>query len=205
MTAGEFVTQAKAIASNYNTVYDLGAYGRYVGDNTFAFDCSGLVKSIGWGFDGSFDNLGGGTMNVNVPNTTAGGLISSCHHVSTDFSEVLPGELLYLYRNPDATGEHCAIYVGNGLAVEATVNWGLSGVIYSSVYGLNPTEYLTRMRYDWQSHGRLPWIDYSGLYLDGDELVYLDEFGNRPDLSGVKTLTCTFDLITGVMQNVLGF
>lgn len=78
-------------------------------------------------------------------------MIAKCRQVSTNFSNVQVGEFLWMPG-------HCAVYIGDGLAVEATPKWE-NRVQITAVgnIGAKPG-YHSRW---WERHGKLPYIDYS--------------------------------------------
>ena len=112
-------------------------------DGTRAFDCSGLIKSILWGYTGDDTATGGAKYASNgVPDLSASGLINKCYGVSTDMSTVTPGEVVYM------TG-HIGVYVGGGYVVESSPKWG---------NGVQRTELTARK---WLKHGFLPYVEYT--------------------------------------------
>lgn len=78
-------------------------------------------------------------------------MIGKCSHVSSDFSDIQIGELLWCEG-------HVGIYIGGGLGVECTPRWD-GGVQITAVgnIGAKPG-YNTRT---WSNHGRLPYVSYS--------------------------------------------
>ena len=122
MTNKEFVLKLLDIASHYKTVYMLGCFGAPVSESLitgkakqlpawytsqkqaqlrkliskgyFAFDCVNLIKGILWGWTGDPKATYGGAKytSAGVPDTNADGMIKLCKDVSTDFSDILPGE-----------------------------------------------------------------------------------------------------------------
>lgn len=176
-----FANKAKDIAQNYKTLYVMGAFGaclytrnkkRYSTNNdynrqtdrtekimaasndTFAFDCCGLIKGVLWGWSGKTNplyNYGGAAYESNdVPDIGANAMIDACSDVSTDFSEIEVGEAVW-------TTGHIGIYIGNGLAVEATPSWQ-DKVQITAVRNIGrPKGYNSRT---WKKHGKLPWIEY---------------------------------------------
>ena len=78
-------------------------------------------------------------------------MIGKCSNVSTNFSTIEVGELLW-------TEGHVGIYIGDGLGVECTPKWK-GGVQITAVgnIGTKPG-YNTRT---WSKHGKLPYVDYS--------------------------------------------
>lgn len=112
-------------------------------DGTRAFDCSGLIKSILWGYVGDETATGGAKYGSNgVPDLSASGLINKCYGVSTDMSTVTPGEVVYM------TG-HIGVYVGGGYVIESSPKWK---------NGVQRTELTARK---WLKHGRLPYVEYA--------------------------------------------
>ena len=112
-------------------------------DGTRAFDCSGLIKSILWGYTGDETATGGAKYASNgVPDLSASGLINKCYGVSTDMSTVTTGEVVYM------TG-HIGVYVGDGYVVESSPKWK---------NGVQRTELTARK---WLKHGFLPYVEYN--------------------------------------------
>lgn len=174
MTFQEFIDKAVEI-SKTKTAYMWGTYGRpitdalidakrkqypkqytdsrvtklraLVGQGYHAWDCVGLIKGILWGWSGK-TNV---PYAVNgVPDADTKGMMRRCTHRSTDFSKILPGCIMY---KPG----HVGIYIGNGLAVEATSAWD-SKVMVTAVSNIGRKSGYKRK--SWTEHGRLPWIDY---------------------------------------------
>lgn len=118
--------------------------------DTFGFDCVCYVKSVLWGWKADPKASYGGAAYASngVPDIGPEEMIDRCSGVSTDFSELLPGEFLWMPG-------HCGIYLGDGLAVECTPIWK-DGVQVTAcnraVAGYN--------RRDWVRHGKLPYVDY---------------------------------------------
>lgn len=185
MKKKELVALARKIATEYKTVYVMGGVGGCLHDkgkaramknkynaaedrasiinaadaDTFGFDCVGLIKGILWGWCGDTNpayNYGGASFGSGgVPDVGADKMITLCSDVSTDFSTIDIGEMVWM-------SGHCGIYVGDGLVVESTPKWS-DGVQLSAVEELRGDYAKTRK---WTKHGRLPWVDYS--IQDGD-------------------------------------
>lgn len=120
--------------------------------DTWGFDCSCLIKAILWGWVGSKTKARGGAVykSNGVPDLGANYLILECTGVSTDFTKVEPGELLW-------SKGHVGIYIGNGLAVECTPAWK-NGVQITAVKNIGTKAgYPARV---WTKHGKLPYIKY---------------------------------------------
>ena len=166
--------KALKIAKNYKTNYFWGAFGWPTTNNNikrllnqypenyaylakaegsqFSFDCSGLVKAIIWDWNGSDDVYGGAKYNSNgLMDVNDEGLKAMCSNVSSNFSNIQVGELLF-------TSGHVGIYVGNGMAVEATPSWN-GGVQISAVGNIGTVAGLPTR--NWKCHGKFKLISYS--------------------------------------------
>lgn len=178
-TGKELAAACKAVAENHKTLYVLGAFGWPLnqsnkaralseqaynrGDarkakinaasaDTFGFDCCGLVKALLWGWSGDLTKGYGGAAyaSCGVPDKSADQLIKLCGGVSTDFSAVQVGELLWL-------SGHVGVYIGDGLAVECTHRWK-DGVQITVVHNIAKMSGVNGR--SWTKHGKLPYITY---------------------------------------------
>ena len=179
MTASEFVSKAKSIAGCYKTLYVMGCFGapmteankqRYIehheynrrpgpkaailaaSSDTFGFDCVCLVKGILWGWSGKKNDVYGGAKYCSngVPDIGADTIITKCSGVSTNFGDIILGELLW-------KSGHVGIYIGNGQAVECTPAWA-NCVQVTDVANILSTG--DRPARTWTKHGRLPYVSY---------------------------------------------
>lgn len=177
MKASEFVEKLEDIAKNYKTLYVMGCFGapmtrankaRYCSNHeynkratrtkmikaassdTFGFDCVNLIKGVLWGWSGNKKaTYGGAKYNANdVPDTNADGLIKLCSKVSSDFSNITVGEVVW-------TKGHVGVYIGDGLAVECTPSW--KNKVQITACNCKKSGYNTRT---WKKHGKLPYIKY---------------------------------------------
>ena len=174
MNNKEFAQKALEISKKYKTSYMLGAFGFQANNKNikrllnqcpenynwlaqaenadWLFDCVNLIKGIIWGWNGADATYGGAEYcSNNMPDIDADSLGLQCSSMSSNFNEIEVGEVLLMPG-------HCGIYVGGGLAVEATASWDAKVMITAvgnigKVAGLN-TRY-------WKSHGKLKQIDYS--------------------------------------------
>lgn len=189
MTAAEFVAKAKDIAENYKTTYMLGPWGwpttqamidRACGSEAngaknktwlsyanaikgkgFIFDCVGLIKGILWGWSGNLSkNYGGAGYACNgVPDIGADSMITKCSGVSTDFSNIVPGEVVWM-------SGHIGIYIGGGVVVESTPRWKW-GVQKSTILNVSKSQVSgTVGTRTWTKHGKLPYVSYTGAAAD---------------------------------------
>lgn len=179
-TARELAIAAKGVANNYKTIYMKGAFGApvteslikektgqypswytaerqktfrsLIGKGYFAFDCICLVKALLWNWVGDpKKEYGGATYEANgVPDEDTEVMISLCKGVTTDFTAIEVGELLWMKG-------HVGIYIGDGLAVECTTAWK-NCVQITAVHNIGKkTGYNGRK---WTKHGKLPYVSY---------------------------------------------
>lgn len=182
MNNHELVAQAKNIEANYKTGYVNGCFGasmtpshkeRYINngtdwnarnadtirgysEDTFGFDCVGLVKGILWGWSGDYNaNYGGATYASNgVPDATIEHLMQGFTDVWNDAQgpTIEVGELV-------ATRDwgHIGIFIGDGMCIEATPSWD-NGVQTSRCDNVDCFDY-PRTR-NWDVHCKCRYIDY---------------------------------------------
>ena len=180
MTAAAFVAKAIDAAKNHKTLYVMGCFGapmnatnkaRYSKNNeynrrperqaminaasadTFGFDCVCLIKGLLWGWKGDKSKIYGGASYASngVPDIGADTMITVCSGVSTNFSNIVPGEAVW-------KSGHIGIYIGDGLAVECTPAWANKVQITAVANIGSKSGYNART---WTKHGKLPYIDYS--------------------------------------------
>ena len=192
MTAAALCAKALDIARNYMTSYMLGPWGWPANDkmitrattngsnaNTnkqwlteanaikgkgFLFDCVGLIKGILWGWCGDLSRTYGGAGYAcnGVPDYGADTMIAKCSDVSTDFSTIVPGEVVWM-------SGHIGIYVGGGVVVESTPKWRW-GVQESTCLNAAGKQLPgTAGSRTWTKHGKLPWVDYSAAEKNDEE------------------------------------
>lgn len=184
MTNKEFVEKLKKVVA-MKTLYVKGGFGlplnaknkdrvinayaynknrepliRKQSDDTFAFDCAGVIKSVIGGFTGDKNKVYGGDVVTKkngmlyhgvCPDYNEKGLLNvSRETLSTDFSTIEIGEFLYC-------AGHCGIYIGDGLAIECTPSWS-DGVQITGVRNLNKD--CNGKTRTWLSHSKLPYITY---------------------------------------------
>lgn len=136
--------------------YESSGWGKWNG-YTWGWDCVCLIKGILWGWvaDTSRPRGGGAVYGSNgVPDIGTEQMINVCENVSSDFSNIQKGEMVYMKG-------HVGIYVGDGNVIEATAGWNTWKVIktqvdnkgnrtYNGQGGSNP----------WLKHGFLPYVNY---------------------------------------------
>jgi hypothetical protein len=176
MNSLEFANKVKDIALNYKTVYAKGVIGSPISESllkskkkqypewytdskvqslrkhmgAFGFDCVCLIKSVLWGWNGdSSATYGGADYKSNgVPDITADTMIYKCSEISSDFSDIEVGEVVWMKG-------HIGVYIGNGLAVECTPKW--TNNVQITACNCTKQGYNTRK---WTKHGKLPYVDY---------------------------------------------
>ena len=175
-TGKELATACLNVAKNYKTLYVMGCFGapmtasnkeRYCQNHsynqqtvrqvmiksatsdTFGFDCVCLIKGLLWGWNGNKDKTYGGAAYATngVPDVGADGIIGKCKDVSTNFSKLEVGELLWM-------SGHVGIYIGNGQAVECTPAWK-NCVQVTDVLNIK-----SGTGHKWTKHGKLPYVTY---------------------------------------------
>lgn len=186
MTNTEFVKKLKDAATNFKTLYVMGCFGapmnaanktrytanhsynkqaartamiRAASEDTFGFDCVCLIKGILWGWCGNTSKTyGGAGYAVNgVPDIGADSMITKCSDISTDFTNLVPGEAVWMKG-------HIGVYVGDGLAVECTPKW--ENKVQITACNCSKSGYNRR---NWTKHGKLPYIEYVGSTVVEDE------------------------------------
>lgn len=165
-TAREYVAKLLAIKENYKTWYGWGAFGapataknkaRYKEPDapagSFMFDCSGFAyKAIPWGWCGNYSKTYGGATYKKHPYEELDSHIidTCCYDVSSDFSKIQIGELLYMRG-------HVGVYIGDGRAIECTSKWE-NGVLISDVD--NIFKGANKYHRKWLKHAKMPFLKY---------------------------------------------
>jgi len=171
MKSSEFVKKLLEVL-NYKTCYASGTFGqsatpgfidqkarqypkwytlsrismlKALPDDTKLFDCVGLIKGVMWGFPNMVYKSNG------VPDVSDQGMWDMCNEKSEDFSNIKPGELLWMKG-------HVGVYIGEGKGIECTTSWD-NKVQITAVSNINAINGLHSRK--WTGHGKLPFIDYS--------------------------------------------
>lgn len=182
MNVNTFISKLYDIKRNYRTIYAWGCFGgimtnsmvenkarqypsmydsatkaamkRAGSQGAFGFDCVNLIKGILWGWNGSRNATWGGAVYASngVPDVSADGMINKCIGVSSNFSNIQPGEAVWLPG-------HIGVYVGNGRVIECTPKWS-NGVQETALLNHGPIAGLNGRR--WSRHGKIPYINYNG-------------------------------------------
>lgn len=122
-------------------------------EDTFGFDCVCLIKGLLWGWSADKSKTYGGASYAcnSVPDIDADQMIKVCKDVTTDFSKIIPGEVVWMEG-------HIGVYIGDGLAVECTHRWE-DCVQITALHNIGTkTGYNGRK---WTKHGKLPYVSYA--------------------------------------------
>lgn len=156
MKVNDFISKLKHIANLPTTYYSVsgGDWAKWNG-SSWNFDCVILVKAILWGWCENKNHAHGGAnyLSNGVADDTADGLINRCSNISTDFTNITVGELLYM-------GGHVGVYIGNGEVIECTGAWERK-VLYSKIDSNGRRSRNGKQVGSWLKHGKLPYIDYN--------------------------------------------
>lgn len=124
------------------------------------FDCVVSIKSVLWGWHEDKNAAHGGADygSNGVPDFTCNGGLDYCTDVSTDFSNLVPGEYLCM---KGTNYNHSGIYLGNGEVFDCTCAWNVDSAVISNIdnKGNRSRRGVGCLR--WTYHGKLKWIDYS--------------------------------------------
>ena len=204
-TGKELASSCEQLAKNYKTLYVLGCIGapltdaaktRYTNNldynkksdrkkkilaasaDTFGMDCVCMVKTLLWGWCGDADKVYGGAKYASngVPDIGTEQIIGVCSGVTTDFSKIDVGELLWMQG-------HVGVYIGGGLAVECTPSWK-DGVQITAVHNIG-----TKSGYNgrkWTKHGKLPYVTYEAEEADPGSVDAKQEQADALNLRSLK-------------------
>lgn len=155
LTSTEFIKKLKHIES-LKTVYYSKAGGSWAKWNgsSWNFDCVILIKAILWGWNENKLHSHGGAkyLSNGVKDDNADGIINRCSNISTDFTKLESGELLWM-------NGHVGVYIGNGEVIECTAAWERK-VVKSKIDSKGRrTRNGIQVGY-WLKHGKLCYIDY---------------------------------------------
>lgn len=180
MKVNKFIEILKRLV-NEPTVYYSVAGGDWCKWNGKAYnmDCVCMIKGILWGFNFDKNHAHGGAKygSNGVYDDGTEQLIARCNEVSTDFNNIIPGELLWMPG-------HVGVYVGNGKVIEATAGWE-GKVLYSNVDSNGRRTRNGYQIYNWKKHGKLPYLEYiEEVKKSVDEVakdVIAGKYGNYPE------------------------
>ena len=143
---GQVLTESrkKALIKQYDYNKKRESMIMAASNDTFAFDCCGLVKGIIWGFMGDTSKVYGGAEYASngMPDVGEKAILNMCQELSDNMTNIEVGEFLYM-------AGHCGIYAGGGKVVESSPAWK---------NGVQITDMSQRK---WKTHGKLPQIQYN--------------------------------------------
>ena len=147
-------SKAKQYPYNYTTSR-INKLKKLVPQDYFGFDCVGLIKGILWGWNADHSKTRGGAIyeSNGVPDTNVTGFRKLCTDISSDFSRIEVGELVFM-------DGHIGVYVGEGYCIEATLTSKYDGVVKTKLDERK-----------WIDHGKCNFIEYlkepelEGIYL----------------------------------------
>ena len=156
MKVSNFIEKLKYIERLSTTYYSVagGNWAMWNG-RSWNFDCVILIKAILWGWNGNKNHAHGGAIygSNGVYDDNADTILNRCHSVSSDFSKIEIGELVWM-------SGHVGIYIGNGKVIECTAAWERK-VLISNIDSKGRRTRNGYQVYSWQKHGKLKYIDYS--------------------------------------------
>lgn len=159
-TSNEFIKILKHITNLPTIYYSGGSQWSSWNGSSWNFDCVCSVKSVLWQWAENKNAIHGGAKYASngVPDFTCNGALNYCTNVSTNFSNLTPGEYLCM---KDTQYNHTGIYLGNGKVFEVTTAWGVNGATISDIdkWGNRSRNGIRSLK--WTYHGKLKWIDYS--------------------------------------------
>ena len=155
MTNKDFIKKLKEI-ENLPTTYYSVAGGKWACWNgkSWNFDCVILVKAILWGWNGDKNHSHGGAdyASNGVRDDNADQIMERCSNVTTNFGNIVPGELLWMPG-------HVGVYVGDGKVIECTAAWE-GKVVYSDINSQGKRSRNGKTVGYWKKHGPLKYIEY---------------------------------------------
>ena len=156
MLVKEFIDKLE-LALREPSKYQSGGWGKYDGQY-WNWDCICLIKGILWGWKNDKTKpRGGGAVYASngVPDIGENTMINLCKNVSTDFTNIKKGEMVWL-------DGHAGVYVGDSNVIEATAGWNTFKVIKSQIGKNGERTYNGKGgSANWQKHGFLPYVDYT--------------------------------------------
>ena len=169
-TKADFVDFFKGLPFNIGSFYSNTPYYNCLynwGSNIWSADCWNMIKGALWNDlvlpapEGAYSYHPG---RYGLQDLNGYQIIQACSDVSSDFSNITPGEYL-----STASYDHAGVYVGEVTdgthywnVVECTPIWA-DGIQFTWVDsdGTRRRERGGEKSVYWAKHGKLPWVDYS--------------------------------------------
>lgn len=157
MTLEKFLKQID-LALSQPSYYKSGGWGKWdATKNKWQWDCVCFIKGILWGWNNDKTKpKGGGAKYASngVPDCGTEEIIKLCKNVSSDFSTLQVGEIVWMQG-------HVGVCIAQNTIAEAT-SWKESKLFTTGIDSKGTRSYKgqkgTKL---WKKHGFLPWIDYS--------------------------------------------
>lgn len=181
----EFIDKLKWLVNDVPNYYhsEAGTWCNYnKSNNKFMMDCVVSIKGLLWGFKADKNKAHGGGIYLSngVADFTPDSALNYCSNVSSNFSNLVPGEYLCM----KGTGySHAGVYLGNGKVFECTVAWGTNKCIISEIDTSGNRFYNGVKNLKWTYHGKLNYIDYSKENDSNQTLKY--KVGDVVNINGV--------------------
>lgn len=158
-TSQQFIDKLKWLVEKVPNVYHSGTGWSTLKNGKWQFDCVLSVKCILWGFKADKNLFRGGTIykSNGVPDFPCNAVYEICTDVSTNFSNLVPGEYLCM---KGTKYNHTGIYLGNGKVFEDTTGWNANKAIISDIDKYGNRSYKGVKNLKWTYHGKLKYIDY---------------------------------------------
>ena len=156
MKVSEFLSKAKNIEA-LETKYKLGTFLNKKSSEKLLTDCSGMIKGILWGYPD-----GGKYASNGVPDINADTMISRCSEVTTDFTKMKAGWIVWMKG-------HVGVHIGDGIIIEATSAWnGCVQRTFAKGSGYTNTNNLKSRK--WTKCGKLD------KYIDYEEVIEAEQY-----------------------------
>ena len=178
-TSSQFIARLKWLVNEVPNVYYSGSnWSKLNKDGKWQFDCVLSVKSILWGFKADKNLFRGGTVykSNGVADFTCNGALNYCSDVSTDFSNLVPGEYLCM---KGTKYNHTGIYLGNGDVFDDTTAWGTKKAVISHIDNKGIRSYKGKNSLKWTYHAKMKWIDYTDQPLPLNQVKILQAYMNE--------------------------
>ena len=148
MKVQDFITKAIQV-EKVPTLYGWGKFMNSYNRNYLLCDCSGLIKGILWGYPEK-----GKYASNQVPDINANTMIKQCSKVSTNFSKLPLGALVWMEG-------HIGIHVGSGVCVESSPIWE-DGIQCTFIKGSGYSNTRKLKERKWTKQGLFDkYVDYS--------------------------------------------
>ena len=160
-TNNEFIQKLRWLTYDVANVYYSGTnWSKLNKQGKWQFDCVVAIKALLWGFKADKNLFRGGTIykSNGVADFTCNGALNYCTKVSTNFSNLIPGEYLCM---KGTKYNHSGIYLGNGKVFEDTTGWGVKKCVISDISKTGVRSLNGVKNLKWTYHGLLNYIDYT--------------------------------------------